>query len=365
VHPGPAASDPPRPDTPPSVMPLRTWLTARWIASLIAAVIAGAAAVPAGQGAAVLGVATLAFFVSGAAGWLRGTRWGARAGGIDAPPPQLARVPRLRPLLPPVATASVLAAAELTDRPYRWGAVAALVAMICAGLAGLELWEAATVNGWERRTGRRLVRPAGARPFLGRRSVLAHGAGVDAGRAGLRQRALPVVLVAGIAIGLAQLAALAATPSAAATTGANPTLSRVATSLAGYPAHVTCWSAGALRAYERRSHQNVAGITLLDRIDLAPNVCSWLDWLHRTGAWPSTAQQRLELAEAGGVLAHESGHVRFGSDETTAECFAYGHVARALSELGLDPGHARALQRLYDVDLHPRLPARYLRRACT
>jgi hypothetical protein len=346
-------------------MPLRAWLAARWTASLIVAVIAGAAAVPAGHGAAVLGVATLAFFVAGAAGWLRAKRWeGARADALDAAPPRLAPVPRLRPLLPAGATAGLLAAAELASRSHRWGGTAALVAVICAGLAGFELWEAATVSGWERRTGRQLVRPVGLRPFLRRRSVRAYGAGADAGRSGLGVRALPLVVVAGFVIGLAQLAALAATASSASTTGDNPMLSRVATDLAGHPAHVSCWSGNGLRAYERRTHREVAGIALLDRIHLAPNVCGWLDWLHRTGAWPSTRQQQLALAEAGGVLAHESGHVRYGSDETTAECFAYGHVARALTEVGLDPGHARALQRLYDDELHPHLPARYLRWPC-
>jgi len=148
------------------------------------------------------------------------------------------------------------------------------------------------------------------------------------------------------------------------------TLSRVASSLAGFDAEVRCWAPGDWNRIvaEAKAMSSVpvayAGFTStnLMRINVPVEVCSRLNEL----ASPEGAVHVPydDIAEALNILAHEAMHVSRYWDEVEAECYGLQHVAEAARGLGASADFAAELADFAWERLYPAVPAEYRSADC-
>lgn len=151
-----------------------------------------------------------------------------------------------------------------------------------------------------------------------------------------------------------------------------PSLSRIASRLAGQRAQVRCWSRQdwiRLVREERelsvsRVDRRSAGITSIAaaRINLRPELCASLAAL-AAGKPRRPGRETDDAAFALLVLAHEAQHAAGVTDEVLADCRGLQTMARAGIMLGLPAGDARSLARAY-WRLYPRQPRIYVSREC-
>jgi hypothetical protein len=359
-------------DLPIACLELRSLLGMRWRMSLTVTAAAALALVIGGHPLLAGAMGSWGFFVGTLCGLLRARLWFRDA--RHAPQPT-----RLRLVPPhgirsgagaaPAVAVAVTAVMLLGLTGYNGSSTTLVqnVVLLCGLAAGVDFGCAVAIGGWESRTGYRVARPCAPRPRLRGRELAA----VPAGRLTAVPRLpylIPVLCVAGAM--LAGSAAAAVTdpsvdlPPAPAVSYVDPSLTAVSAELSGAAAPVTCWSARDWQSYQRTYDEPVAGVQSMGRIYLSPDTCRWLTWMRTSHGWPVTHASRFSMAEAAGVLTHETGHVVLGSNETNAECFAYDNVGRTAGLLGYPPAEANELATIYRTESHPQLPPRYLERPC-
>jgi hypothetical protein len=166
-------------------------------------------------------------------------------------------------------------------------------------------------------------------------------------------------------------------PTRAGVTGVSriePRFGRVASSLAGKPAHVRCWSAldwarinGDLLAHggARESLDYVSGFYWppTGRIHLDPTACGGLVDLAYRGLRPDRGRAFVRIALAVDTLAHESMHRRGFVNEAVTECYAVQLNYRTATLLGASSSYAsRVAQQSWAA--YPLHPPAYLSTEC-
>ena len=166
-------------------------------------------------------------------------------------------------------------------------------------------------------------------------------------------------------------------PTRSGTTSASriePRFGRVASSLAGKPAQVRCWSAldwarinGDLLAYGGavESLDHVSGFYRADtgRIHLDPTACAGLvDLLYRR-LRPEQGRAFVRIALGVDTLAHESMHSRGFRNEAVTECYAVQLNYQTATALGASRAYASLIaQRSWAA--YPAHPSNYVSREC-
>ena len=153
-----------------------------------------------------------------------------------------------------------------------------------------------------------------------------------------------------------------------------PHFGRVATSLAGKPAQVRCWSPldwarinGDLIAHGgvRESLDYVSGFywPTNGRIHLDPTACAGLVDLTYRGLRPDRGRVLVRIALAVDTLAHESMHRRGFVNEAVTECYAVQLNYRTATLLGASSSYAyRVAQQSWAA--YPLHPPAYLSTEC-
>jgi hypothetical protein len=146
-----------------------------------------------------------------------------------------------------------------------------------------------------------------------------------------------------------------------------PRLGRIASTLAGKPVEVRCWSSGdwqrLMREEETYTQGRLRGDTLgfagigAGRINLAPSVCDGLVQLAYEHARPIDAAGRLALASAVVTLSHEPRHSSGIADEAVVECQAIQLANGTAVKLGATSAYAASLVREYWRHYSEELPA--------
>jgi hypothetical protein len=359
-------------DVPAAYLELRPLLGMRWRMSLTVTAAAALALVVGGHAQLAGAMGSWGFFVGALCGLLRARFWFRDARRAERPM-------RLRLVEPhgirsgtgvaPAAAVAVSAVVLLGVFGYHGSSITLVqnVVLLCAVAAGIDFGCAVAVGGWESRTGYSVARPYGPRPRLRGRELTA----VSAGRIPAGSRVpylIPVLCVAGAMLAGSAAAAVSDPsvdlPPAPAVSYVDQSLTDVSAGLSGTSAPVTCWSQHDWQSYQRTYDEPVAGVQSMGRIYLSPDTCRWLTWMRTTHGWPVTHASRFSMAEAAGVLTHETGHVVLGSNETNAECFAYDNVGRTAALLGYPAAEASELATIYRTESHPQLPPKYLARPC-
>jgi hypothetical protein len=273
--------------------------------------------------------------------------------------------------LPPV---TLLAAAALLCTAVTGTGGGAALAVLSAGVAAAGGWSfgrGTALAALEADRGWTLHWPAGSshRPGVPRLVAVSAERVVRRRRFrwGLAAGATVSLLAAALAVGtLAAVRAYATRPlpSIAAPSSRSriePTLGRVASTLAGHPVEVRCWSAAdwprvtLLDPVETGGFADLAAGT----VNLPPSVCRPLDTLAYSPAHVF-AQPTWERIAAVHVLAHEAAHLgEAGANEARAECDAVQTTERAAVLLGVAPDYAGSMAQLDWAHLYPRLPSSY------
>jgi hypothetical protein len=153
-----------------------------------------------------------------------------------------------------------------------------------------------------------------------------------------------------------------------------PRFGRVASSLAGKPAQVRCWSAldwarinGDLLAHggAGESLDYVSGFYWppTARIHLDPTACAGLVDLAYRGLRPERGRAFVRIALGVDTLAHESMHRRGFRNEAVTECYAVQLGYRTATALGASPRYASLVARQAWA-AYPAHPAEYLSDEC-
>jgi hypothetical protein len=153
-----------------------------------------------------------------------------------------------------------------------------------------------------------------------------------------------------------------------------PRFGRVASSLAGKPAQVRCWSAldwarinGDLLAHggAGESLDFVSGFYRPDtgRIHLDPTACAGLVDLTYRGARPQQGRAFVRIALGVDTLAHESMHRRGFRNEAVTECYAVQLNYQTATALGATRAYATLIGR-QSWARYPLHPANYLSSEC-
>lgn len=153
-----------------------------------------------------------------------------------------------------------------------------------------------------------------------------------------------------------------------------PRFGRVASSLAGMPAQVRCWSPldwarinGDLLAHggAGESLDFVSGFYRPDtgRIHLDPTACAGLVDLAYRSARPQQGRAFVRIALGVDTLAHESMHRRGFRNEAVTECYAVQLVYKTGKALGASSTYAALLSRQAWA-AYPAHPAAYLSTEC-
>jgi len=153
-----------------------------------------------------------------------------------------------------------------------------------------------------------------------------------------------------------------------------PRFGRVASSLAGKPAQVRCWSAldwarinGDLLAHggAGESLDFVSGFywPSTGRIHLDPTACTGLVDLAYRGLRPERGRAFVRIALGVDTLAHESMHRRGFRGEAVAECYAVQLAYKTAKELGASSAYASLLS-WQAWAAYPAHPAAYLSLEC-
>lgn len=143
-----------------------------------------------------------------------------------------------------------------------------------------------------------------------------------------------------------------------------PALARVASTLAGNPVSVWCWSeSGWSQISESLRHElgeHVIGLAGFSdqRIDLAPDVCDVLRSIARTSS--ATEEEALAVA----VLGHEIAHLRGRDNEAAAECEGMQLMRPVAAALGVERRRAGALAETFWGTLYREQPAPYVTERC-
>ena len=161
---------------------------------------------------------------------------------------------------------------------------------------------------------------------------------------------------------------------ATSTSRIEPRFGRVASSLAGKPAQVRCWSSldwarinGDLLAHggAHESLDYVSGFYWppTGRIHLDPTACAGLVDLAYRGLRPDRGRAFARIALAVDTLAHESMHRRGFRSEAIAECYAVQLDYRTATLLGASSAYASLVARQSWAE-YPAHPAAYLSSEC-
>jgi hypothetical protein len=153
-----------------------------------------------------------------------------------------------------------------------------------------------------------------------------------------------------------------------------PRFGRVASSLAGKPAQVRCWSTldwarinGDLLAHggAGESLDFVSGFYWppTGRIHLDPTACAGLVDLAYRGRRPEGGRAFVRIALGVDTLAHESMHRRGFHGEAVAECYAVQLVYKTAKALGASSPYAALVSRQAWA-AYPAHPAPYLSNEC-
>ncbi len=153
-----------------------------------------------------------------------------------------------------------------------------------------------------------------------------------------------------------------------------PRFGRVASSLAGKPAHVRCWSAfdwarinGDLLAHggAGESLDYVSGFYWPPnrRIHLDPTACAGLVDLAYRGLRPERGRAFVRIALGVDTLAHESMHRRGFRSEAVTECYAVQLTYKTATALGANQTYASLVARQAWAH-YPAHPAEYLSAEC-
>jgi hypothetical protein len=161
---------------------------------------------------------------------------------------------------------------------------------------------------------------------------------------------------------------------ATSTSRIEPRFGRVASSLAGKPTQVRCWSSldwarinGDLLAHggAHESLDYVSGFYWppTGRIHLDPTACAGLVDLAYRGLRPDRGRAFVRIALAVDTLAHESMHRRGFRSEAIAECYAVQLDYRTATLLGASSAYASLVARQSWAE-YPAHPAEYLSSEC-
>ena len=153
-----------------------------------------------------------------------------------------------------------------------------------------------------------------------------------------------------------------------------PRFGRVASSLAGKPAQVRCWSSldwarinGDLLAHggAGESLDYVSGFYWppSGRIHLDPTACAGLVGLAYRGLRPDRGRAFVRIALGIDTLAHESMHRRGFRNEAVTECYAVQLVYKTAKALGASSTYAAAVSRQAWA-AYPAHPPAYLSAEC-
>lgn len=150
-----------------------------------------------------------------------------------------------------------------------------------------------------------------------------------------------------------------------------PRLSRAASALTLQEIEVRCWSAEDWRRMKKEFDAYSGGVgdpagfvTGATRVHIFPSHCKALarflsDWR------PATGEGVEEVAEAVGLVAHETEHLfETGVGEAETECHAAQDVRRLARSLGASSAYASRLATVYWRDFYPSLSPDYRSKEC-